>query len=145
MLQDPRHCPFLHYTEHLDLSNRPACGSISWLSAPLIQLVIRNSRLHTWLRGHIGGEHYEFRCLPDAEVHSKQEALLILVMPGSVKELCSIRMMECGTLRWLSGLISLSDLLLYWKSPRCWMALCFVFLMSSGLVPHLCCRRWSGL
>lgn len=57
----------------------------------------------------------------------------------------SIRMMEHRPACWLCRLISLSDLLLLWKSQPGWAGRGFVLLVWSGQVPHLWCWYFTGL
>lgn len=63
----------------------------------------------------------------------------------SLKDFAHIKMMEHRPARWLCRLISLSDLLLLWKSQPCWAGWGFVLLVSSGQVPHLWCWYFAGL
>lgn len=89
--------------------------------------------------------HRELRWLPDSEVKLQRGLIWLHSCGVSLKDFVLIRMMEHRPACWLCRLISLSDLLLLWKSQLGWAGWGFVLLVSSGQVPHLWCWYFTGL
>lgn len=97
-----------------------------------------------WPAGTFRG-HYELRWLPDSEVKLQRGLIWLHSCSVSLKDFAPIKMMERRPACWLCRLISLSDLLLLWKSQPGWAGWGFVWLASSGQVPHLWCWYFAGL
>lgn len=80
-----------------------------------------------------------------AEVKSLRGFVCLCSCGVSLKDFARIEMTEQRPACWLCRLISLSDLLLLWKSQPCWVGWGFVQLVWSGQVPHLRCWYFTGL